>query len=302
VLLLSDGEANRGLTGLQDLRGLGVRAKREGVSISSIGVDVDYDERVLSELASASDGRHHFVRDASELPAAFAREFAELISASALDTQLVLELPPGVSVKQAYDRTIEQSGRRVTVPLGTLAQGDRKTLLLELNVEGGEAQSEAQFGIRLTGTVPDGKQRTPLEQRLELGVTFTDQESEQSPPDALVEERLQRVRTLVALRGASSAFKQGDLRSAEAKLDDALSAVQAQASAAPGDDAAQERLKKQASDIKQTKAGFRRARGVACACAPGDLMCAMSCGSTKPKPVEKAAAKRAEELANPYSR
>lgn len=302
VLLLSDGEANRGLTGLQDLRGLGVRAKREGVSISSIGVDVDYDERVLSELASASDGRHHFVRDAGELPAAFAKEFAELISASALDTQLVLELPPGVSVKQAYDRTIEQSGRRVTVPLGTLAQGDRKTLLLELSVEGGEAQAEARFDVRLTGTVPDGKRRTPLEQRLALGVSFTDQESAQSQPDALVEERLQRVRTLGALRGASSAFKQGDLRAAEAKLDDALSAVEAQASAAPDDDAAQARLSKQASDIKQTKAGFRKARGVACGCAPSDLTCAMSCGSTKPKPVEKAAAKRLEEVANPYSR
>lgn len=302
VLLLSDGEANRGLTRLQDLRDLGLRAKREGVSISSIGVDVDYDERVLSELASASDGRHHFVRDASELQAAFDKEFAELISASALDTQLVLELPPGVSVKQAYDRSVEQVGRRVTVPLGTMTQGDRKTLLLELSIEGGEPQSEARFAVGLTGTIPQGKQRSPLEQRVEVGLSFTDQPSEQSQPDALVEERLQRVRTLGALRGASSAFKQGDLRSAEAKLDDALSAVQAQASAAPDDAAAQARLSKQAADIKQTKAGFRKARGASCACAPSDIACALSCGSTKPKPVEKAAAKRAEELANPYSR
>lgn len=301
VLLLSDGEANRGLTKLADLRQLGVRAKLDNVSISSIGVDVDYDERVLSELAAASDGRHHFVRDATELPSVFQKEFAELVTARAVESELVVKLPDGVKVTQVYDRAVQQQGQTLRVPLGTFTAGDRKTLLLELALDGSESGQMSQIGIDLSAKIPQGKTRVPLNSHLDVGVKFTDQEAQLSKMDPLVNERLQRSHTLGALRGAGEAYKDGNLGEAEKQLDSALAAVASAAAAPDADPEARNRLEKQAKDLKKTKTGLRSARAQSCGCSPSDLMCAMRCTS-KPKPAEKAAAKRMEEVANPYSR
>ncbi len=301
VLLLSDGEANRGLTKLADLRQLGVRAKLDNVSISSIGVDVDYDERVLSELAAASDGRHHFVRDATELASVFQKEFAELVTARALESELVLHLPEGVTVTQVYDRAVQQQGQTLRVPLGTFTAGDRKTLLLELALEGSESGQLSQIGIDLSAKIPQGKLRVPLKSHLDVGVKFTDQEAQLTSVDPIVNERLQRNHTLGALRQAGEAYKDGNLGEAEKKLDSALAAVASAAADPSADPEAKSRLEKQEKDLKQTKTGLRRARARSCGCSPSDLMCALRCTS-KPKPPEKAAAKRMEELANPYAR
>ncbi|MCA9645616.1 MAG: VWA domain-containing protein [Polyangiaceae bacterium] len=301
VLLLSDGEANRGLTKLDDLRQLGVRAKLDNVSISSIGVDVDYDERVLSELAAASDGRHHFVKDATELASVFQKEFAELVTARALESELVLNLPEGVRVTQVYDRAVQQQGQTLRVPLGTFTAGDKKTLLLDLALDGAEPGELSQIGIDLSAKIPQGKSRVPLKSHLDVGVKFTDQEAQLTSMDPIVNERMQRTHTLGALRQAGEAYKDGNLGEAEKKLDSALAAVASAAAAPNADPEAKSRLKKQEQDIKKTKTGLRNARARACACAPEDLMCAMNC-SAKPGSGEKAAAKRMEEVANPYSR
>ncbi|MGE0321889.1 MAG: VWA domain-containing protein [Polyangiaceae bacterium] len=301
VLLLSDGEANRGLTKLEDLRQLGVRAKLDNVSISSIGVDVDYDERVLSELAAASDGRHHFVRDATELASVFQKEFSELVTARALESELVLNLPEGVRVTQVYDRAVQQQGKTLRVPLGTFTAGDKKTLLLDVALDGADSGQMSQIGIDLTAKIPQGKSRVPLSSHLDVGVKFTDQDAQVSAMDPIVNERLQRTHTLGALRQAGEAYKDGNLGEAEKKLDTALAAVASAAAAPNADPEAKSRLQKQAQDLKQTKTGLRNARAQSCGCAPGDLMCTMRC-SSKPGSGEKAAAKRMEEVANPYSR
>lgn len=301
VLLLSDGEANRGLTKLADLRQLGVRAKLDNVSISSIGVDVDYDERVLSELASASDGRHHFVREATELASVFQKEFAELVTARALESELVLKLPEGVKVTHVYDRAVQQQGQILRAPLGTFTAGDKKTLLVDLALDGAESGQLSEIGIDITAKIPRGKTRVPLSSHLDVGVRFTDQEAQLTAVDPIVNERLQRSHTLGALRQAGEAYKQGNLSEAEKKLDSALAAVASAASAPNAEPEAKHRWEKQASDLEQTKAGMRKARAASCGCSPGDLMCAMRCTSA-PKPAEKAAAKRMEEVANPYSR
>src|SRR5690606_476591 len=67
MLLLSDGEANRGVQDEAGIRTIARQARNRGATISSIGVDVDYNERLMSAIAREANGRHYFSETGSNL-------------------------------------------------------------------------------------------------------------------------------------------------------------------------------------------------------------------------------------------
>src|ERR1700722_10274213 len=75
MILLSDGEANQGVKDVVGLRAMAGRMRDRGTSITTMGVDVDFDEKVMAAIASESNGRHYFVPNAAALPSIFEQEF-----------------------------------------------------------------------------------------------------------------------------------------------------------------------------------------------------------------------------------
>src|SRR6185437_4154300 len=80
MLLLSDGDANHGVRDVPGFRGIARRAQEKGISVTTIGVDVDYNEKIMSAIAVDSNGRHYFVADPSGLPRVFEEEARSLTS------------------------------------------------------------------------------------------------------------------------------------------------------------------------------------------------------------------------------
>src|SRR5262249_46312798 len=79
MILLSDGATNNGIRDIGGLRAMAGRMRDKGVSISTIGVDVDFDEKVMAAIAVESNGQHYFVANPSGLAAIFAQEFDTLL-------------------------------------------------------------------------------------------------------------------------------------------------------------------------------------------------------------------------------
>src|SRR5262249_50007355 len=136
MIVLSDGATNHGVTDLGGLRGIAARMRDRGCSITTIGVDVDFDEKVMAALATESNGRHYFVASAAGLPAIFSQEFDSLVASVAQDADLSVELGPGVEVQQVFDRSFrrESGGDRITIPFGVLSAKQEKTALVKLRV------------------------------------------------------------------------------------------------------------------------------------------------------------------------
>lgn len=67
VLLLSDGEATADMRDVASFGRLAERARDMVCAISSVGVDVDYNERIMSTIARRSNGRHYFVENPAGL-------------------------------------------------------------------------------------------------------------------------------------------------------------------------------------------------------------------------------------------
>ena len=137
VLLLSDGEPTAGVRDVDGFRRIAEDCRRMGASVTTIGVDVAYDEKVMSALARGSNGHHFFVADPTGLPAIFDSEMASLTRTVANRAELTVDLAPGVFADRVFDRSAASTGSQLVIPLGALSAGDHKTLLAQLRVPRG---------------------------------------------------------------------------------------------------------------------------------------------------------------------
>jgi Ca-activated chloride channel family protein len=117
VVLLSDGQANVGPARVGDFSQLGASLLAQGVSVSTIGLGLGYNEDLLLELARTSDGNHAFARDPSDLIQIFNREFNDVLSSCAQTVSVDIDLLPGVQAIKAVSRD------------GTIAAGKAQFLL-----------------------------------------------------------------------------------------------------------------------------------------------------------------------------
>lgn len=221
MLLLSDGEANRGVQDEDGIRTVARQARNRGATISSIGVDVDYNERLMSAIASEANGRHYFSETGANLEQIFDQELESLITTLAKDAKLVVELAPGVRVSEVLARSYQQVDRRVIVPMGTFAAGEEKTFLLRVDVP------ESPIGERpiasVTFTYEDLAVGDQGECFGELAAQMTATPSEVSPFDAIVLGRLSKSETSRTLKEANLLFAQGRTAEAQAIVDTHLS-------------------------------------------------------------------------------
>jgi Ca-activated chloride channel homolog len=214
MLVLSDGDANHGLKDVPGFRSLAQRARDRGISISTIGVDVDYNEKIMSAIALESNGRHYFVENDAGLQRVFEAEAESLTSAVATGAEVDIELSPGVELDRVFDRSFRRAGNRVTVPLGTFSGGDVKTVLIKVRVSGSDegVMPVASVEMRYRDLVKDDEGRCAGK----LGVEVVS--SDASDLDAIVAGRLNRSETAATLKEANLLFEQGRVVEAQNKL------------------------------------------------------------------------------------
>lgn len=223
VLLLSDGEATTGVRDVAGMRRLAETVRATGATVTTIGVDVDYNEHVMTAIAEAANGRHYFVADPSGLPRIFDRELSGLERSVAREASVELELAPGVELVELRDRSFRRDGTRVTVPLGSLAAGEERSVLARVHLSAGTSTERAVATARLTYT--DLGTGAPAEASDELVAELTTDGS-RSPLDPEVEERVERSGTVTALNDASRLFEAGDATAARERVTRALADVQ----------------------------------------------------------------------------
>ena len=225
ILLLSDGEATAGVRDVPGFREIAARCRRMGASVTTIGVDVDYNERVMAAVAQESNGRHFFVENVASLPRIFDQELESLVRTVAKNAEAVIELAPGVQVERVFDRSFRREGNRIVVPLGTFSAADQKSVLVQIRVPRGAEGERSIADVRLayTDLVSDG----PASQQGELIAMMTTDPARASDLDPLVSGRLSRSETVGALEEANRLFAAGkvaDARRIVSKKRDELAA------------------------------------------------------------------------------
>ena len=133
VVLLSDGLANVGPSSPWELAELGRELASRGISVSTIGLGLDYNEDLMQRLAAASDGNHVFVERPSDLAEIFDREFGDALSIAARDITITIECKAGFKPKRVLGREADISGSKVTLKLNQLQAENERYVVVELD-------------------------------------------------------------------------------------------------------------------------------------------------------------------------
>ncbi|MGD9253239.1 MAG: VWA domain-containing protein [Holophagae bacterium] len=149
IVLLSDGLANVGPDSPAELGALGASLKKEGISVSTIGLGLGYNEDLMARLAGFSDGNHTFVEHPRDLARIFDQEFGDAMSVTAQDVLVRIQCEPGIRPIRVLGRDAEIAGGLVTVSINQLYDAEEQSVLLELEVPGGRAGAKRQLaGVR----------------------------------------------------------------------------------------------------------------------------------------------------------
>ena len=151
VILLSDGLANVGPDSPAALGDLGASLRKTGISVTTIGLGLGYNEDLMVRLAEKSDGNHAFVENFRDLSRIFEYEFGDILSVVAQDIEIEIRCGQGVRPLRVLGREAEIIGSRVITSINQVYGGREKYVLLEVEVEprtAGEEISMAEVRLR----------------------------------------------------------------------------------------------------------------------------------------------------------
>lgn len=141
VVLLSDGQPNRGITDRTRLASLAASAAERGVGITSVGFGPEHDELLMQAIADAGGGAYHYVATADDIPAVFQREAADMLGVAARDTVVQVAPPPGTSIEDVLGQDYYLEGGRLWVRLGAVPHDQERFIVLRLRAGRAEAQA-----------------------------------------------------------------------------------------------------------------------------------------------------------------
>lgn len=143
VLLLTDGQANAGITDPALLCGLASGAKSEGITTSTIGFGEGYDEVLLRRMADAGGGNTWYIERPDQAAGVFEEEIEGLLSLAAQNVAVEIRPTDAVQIVMVHHdypfTDLPDAVRRYE--LGDLYAREPKQLLVEFLVPGDPHQA-----------------------------------------------------------------------------------------------------------------------------------------------------------------
>jgi Ca-activated chloride channel homolog len=219
LLLISDGHANAGVTDPVAMGAVAAKGRIEGVTTSTVGFGLGYDETLLGALARGGAGSELFAEYTDQAVAAIAGEIDGLLSQSAQAATLQIRMHPACrAVRLINDLPTTTTTDGVLVELGTFYSGEIRKLVLTFDVPGMPALGLAQVAsldfawvelprlVQHSVTVP-----------VHVNVVPGDQAAGRIP-DVVVRSELAFQQTQIAKRLATGHLSRGDTAQALSEL------------------------------------------------------------------------------------
>jgi Ca-activated chloride channel family protein len=130
VLLLTDGLANQGVVDHDELTKAAARLRAEGINTSTFGLGADFDEELLTSIATEGGGHFYFIEQPEQIPDLLASELGEVLEVVARDVVFEVRAGTGASVAVLNPLPVEQDGDVTRVRLGDFVSEQEVTLLL----------------------------------------------------------------------------------------------------------------------------------------------------------------------------
>ncbi|MDR0590061.1 MAG: VWA domain-containing protein [Spirochaetaceae bacterium] len=192
VLLLSGGRDNSGYPVTEFLKANGVY-NQQGIDISTLALGMDSDINLLADIAAVGGGAFRFIPDSEMMEQAFGGELDRLVVPAVWKIDLELSLAPGVRFRETWGYPYGIDNDILRFRLGTLHNGDSKTLVTIVDLESPVLSRNALGYFSLLYTDTRGKTWKTGSFPLTLGPAALQNRR------ALTEPRIRKVEGVIAL-------------------------------------------------------------------------------------------------------
>jgi Ca-activated chloride channel family protein len=152
VILLSDGLANQGITDPHELNRIANRYRNRSISLSTMGVGLDYNENLMLGLSESGGGNYYFIESPRQLASIFERELQGLVAIVAQNAHIELTPGKGVTMNNVIGCEWNRKGDKWIIPIGDLYANEHRELTVELNVPEGSGTKNIASAILLYDT------------------------------------------------------------------------------------------------------------------------------------------------------
>ncbi len=214
-LLLTDGQANWGLTDVSQLETHARELKNRGIATSTLGLGHDFNEELLQRMADAGGGRSYYVETAGQIADTLTSELGEALETVARGAVLQVKTRPGVHVDTL---NAFEAGRlhdlTTGIHLGNLASRQAVSIVVRLTFPPGAngSTSDALFSMS-----DDGSVLTLPE--TDLSWTYaSDGQNDEQPRNVVVDREVARLYAAQAREEALAMNRAGQFAEARRRL------------------------------------------------------------------------------------
>jgi Ca-activated chloride channel family protein len=236
VLLLTDGQANQGITDTERLLAMTGQAATGGVSTTTIGFGADFNEELLTGMADAGGAGAHFAESPEDVPAIFDAEFEGLVQLVAQNVAVEIR-PTGdvemVAVLNDYPSQGIPGG--VRVQLGDAYAETVRRIVLRLHVPALQqlgAATIAEIVVHWAEPTDAGAKLHTVTLPLTVNLVSADEAAAQDP-DARVRHEVLLLEAAKALDEAKRDADEGRFGDAQQRLASSAAVLRAAMPAAP---------------------------------------------------------------------
>lgn len=221
VVLISDGIANVGPSSPSELAALGQRLSHQGMSVSTVGLGLGYNEELMVRFAQSSDGNHAFAENSTDLAQIFQAEFEDVLTVVAQDITIQIDFFDGVTPLRVLGRDAVIKDQRLTTKLSQVYGEQEKYILVEVALPAHDVAiqqpvAEVQINYRAITT----QENVSLQRKVAINYTETDAEIAQNSNKAVQASVVEQVGNLLT-KEAVSLRDAGQNQAAKTKLNEA---------------------------------------------------------------------------------
>lgn len=249
IVLISDGQANEGIVRPAELEALAARTTADGLSITTVGVGLDFDEKTMTQIAVSGRGNYYYAESADMLAGLFDTELKRLGATVATQVKLSLYPQSGVQVGEVvgYSRHFNKGWSSIDIP--DMHAGETRKVIIGLSVTT-PALSSIDL-IDLSATFTNAATGVPQVQNLLVRAEIADSLTViNNNLDREANRLIERALTAKAIGDATTLYEQGRRGEADELLDGRYQAAKAQA-AITSDSAFAAEMKKTSSKAKR---------------------------------------------------
>lgn len=221
AFLLTDGEANVGITDPGELSQHAQALRQLGVVTSTFGLGDHYNEELLGLLADAGGGAFHDIAQAEGIPALIARELGDALAVVCAATQVRLSWEASLKVEVLGPWPVVAGPQALSLQVGDLVSEQVLDLLVAVHFPPGEINQDCALTVEISD------QGQMLARDRFTWTWVDDPRRKAQPRQAEVEQRVARFWSATARQEATLRNRRDDLEGARQALIEGAARIRA---------------------------------------------------------------------------